>query len=142
MRPAMQSDRGSVTLFVSVLVLAFMVVVALVLDGGRAVAARAEAAGIAAEAARAGTGSLDLDYLRATGLARLDPDAAQAAALAWMHQAGVAGTAVATTSEVTTTVTIDQTTKLFSLAGIDTITVEASATARPRLGVTEPIGGP
>ena len=36
---------------------------------------------------------------------------------------------------------VDHPTEILGLIGIETITIDAEATARPRTGVTEPFGG-
>ncbi|WP_211253297.1 pilus assembly protein TadG-related protein, partial [Glycomyces tenuis] len=73
-------DGGYATAFVTVITLALMAVIGLAVDGGAAAAAHARAQGAAAEAARAGADEIDLDFFRTTGIVRLDPAAAQAAA--------------------------------------------------------------
>jgi Flp pilus assembly protein TadG len=133
-------DRGSISVFFTVLAFGLLALIGLVYDGGLAQAARSEATAIAAEASRAGAAEIDLDYLRSTGITRLDPAAAQAAAAEWITAAGREGTASATIEEVTVTVTVDHPTEILGLIGIETITVDAAATARPRTGVTEPFG--
>lgn len=140
-RTRMPLDRGSISVFFTVLAVGLLALIGLVYDGGLAQAARAEATAIAAEASRAGAAQIDLDYLRATGITRLDPNAAGAAAAGWISAAGQEGTASATVEEVTVTVTVDHPTEILGLIGIETITVDAQATARPRTGVTEPFGG-
>lgn len=134
-------DRGSVSLLAVIVALGLIVMIGLVYDGGRALAARAQATGIANEAARAGADQLDTAYLRATGITRLDPGAAHTAAADWIAAAGHTGTITASTTEVTVTVTIETPTQLLTAVGIGSITVDAEATARPRIGVTEPFGG-
>ncbi len=115
--------------------------IGLVYDGGKALAAREQATGIANEAARAGADQIDTAYLRTTGIVRINPRAAHTAAAAWIADAGHTGTVTASTTEVTVTVTIDTPTQLLTAVCIGSITVDAEATARPRIGVTEPFGG-
>lgn len=138
---AADGDRGSISLLAVIVTLGLIVMIGLVYDGGRALAAHERAAGIAGEAARAGADQLDTAYLRATGIARLDPAAAHAAAAEWIAAAGHTGTVTASTIEVTVTVTIDTPAQLLTAVGIGSIIVHAEATARPRIGVTEPFGG-
>ncbi|GAB4001228.1 hypothetical protein GCM10029992_36090 [Glycomyces albus] len=118
--------------------MAALLLIGMIYDGGENNTYRSEATSIAAEAARAGADELDVDYLRTTGLARLDPNAAEAAAAAWIATAGYDGTVAATTSEVTVAVTIDQPLLLLRVGETDTITVTADATAAPRTGINEP----
>src|SRR5690348_17462140 len=98
-------DRGHVTAFVILLVLAALLVAGLVLDGGLALSAKAQALDTAQEAARAGAQQLDLTLYRTQGIAQLDPARAAAAAQAWLKSAGIDGQATATTTTVTVTVT-------------------------------------
>jgi Flp pilus assembly protein TadG len=137
----LEGDRGSMSLLFAICAIGLIAIIGLVYDGGRAQADRSEAYAVAAEAARAGAGALDLEYLRATGVVRLDPAQAQAAAAAWISASGLTGTATATTGEVTVNVTADTSTELLGVVGIDVITVHGEATARPRTGITAPFGG-
>ncbi|WP_026930210.1 pilus assembly protein TadG-related protein [Glycomyces tenuis] len=134
-------DRGSISMFFIIIAFGMFALIGLVYDGGLAQAARSEATAVAAEAARAGAAQIDLARLRTTGITQLDVPDAQAAAADWIAAAGLNGTASATTTEVTVTVTIDHPTELLGLIGISTITVTAEQVARPRTGVTEPFGG-
>lgn len=140
-KPHRPLDRGSISVFFTVIAVGLLALIGLVYDGGLAQASRAEATAVAAEASRAGAAQIDLDYLRTTGITRLDPAAAQAAAADWIAAAGHEGTASATVAEVSVTVTVDHPTEILGLIGIETITIDADATARPRTGVTEPFGG-
>jgi Flp pilus assembly protein TadG len=75
------SDAGTATLFVTGVLLAFLVFTGLVVDGGLALASRRDAANVAEEAARAGVQVIDEDELRENSNVRLH-DTATAAALA------------------------------------------------------------
>ena len=70
---------------------------------------------------------------------RLDPAAAKAAAIRYLHAAHLSGTVAATTTTVTVTVTHTTRTQLLGLIGIDTLTETATVTATPLHGVTGPI---
>lgn len=140
-RTRLGGDRGSISLLFAMVAVGLIAIIGLVYDGGRAQAGRSEAYAIAAEAARAGASALDLDYLRSTGIARLDPSEAHAAAAAWIAATGHQGTVTATTTEVAVTVTVDTATELLGVIGIHTVTVQSEAVARPRTGVTTPWGG-
>jgi Flp pilus assembly protein TadG len=129
-------DRGHVTAFVVLLVLAALLVAGLVLDGGVALSAKAQAMDTAQEAARAGAQQLDLNLYRSTGVARLDPVKAAAAAQAWLNAAGIDGQARATTTTVTVTVTRTTRTQLLQLVGVRQLHVSASAQATAVQGVT------
>jgi len=132
------ADRGHVTAFVILLVLAALLVAGLVLDGGLALSAKAEALDTAQEAARAGAQQLDLNLYRTQGIAQLDPAKAAAAAQAWLNSNGIDGQATATTTTVTVTVTRTTRTQLLQLVGIRQLHVSASASATAVQGVTGP----
>jgi Flp pilus assembly protein TadG len=129
-------DAGHVTAFVILLVLAALMVCGLVLDGGLALSAKAQAMDTAQEAARAGAQQLDLTLYRSTGIARLDPAKAAAAAQDWLGAAGVEGQATATTTTVTVSVTRTTRTQLLQLVGVRQLRVSAQATATAVQGVT------
>jgi hypothetical protein len=121
-------ERGSVTAFVAVVATALVMVAGMAYDGGQVLAAHASARADAAKAARAGAQELDLTILRTTGDAVLDPTRAQAAATAYLHQAGAIGTVTVEGPSVTVTVTATQ--PLLILPGADrTIVVTQTATA-------------
>jgi hypothetical protein len=126
-------DRGSVLPFTATIVAALLACSGLAVDGGRILAARREAAGIAAAAARRGsqelawgdavTGKATIDIARATGVARSAVD-----------QAGARGSASATADQISVTVTIDEPTVILGWFGIGPRTVTATRTASPFAG--------
>jgi hypothetical protein len=130
----LRSDRGSATAWAIGIVAVVALLSGAVLDGGNAMAARVQALDIAQQAARAGANQLDLGALRNQGVVRLDPGAAQAAADAFLRQAGANGTATATTAQVTVTVTRSQPTLVLQAIGVDSIGMTATATAIPQTG--------
>jgi hypothetical protein len=122
------SERGSVTAFVAVIATALVMVAGMAYDGGAVLNAHAAARRDAAQAARAGAQQIDTDHLRATGEVRLDPAAAEAAALDYLELAGTQG--AATVEEASITVTVTRTLDLTILPGPDrTITASQRATA-------------
>ena len=74
------AERGSVTVFVVVFAIAVMFLLALILDGGIAMNAKQRAADVAGQAARAAADTIDVAYLRNTGVAVMSPGACGAAA--------------------------------------------------------------
>lgn len=128
-RDRLRGDAGQVTGFAVIMVVAVIALAGLVLDGGLAVAAKADAFATAQSAARAGAQRLDLALYRATGQVKLDPVAAAAAARAWLASAGATGTVSATPQQVRVQVTRVARTQLLALVGVDSITVHATATA-------------
>lgn len=104
----MNDDRGSITAFVAVIATALVLVAGLAYDGGQVLATHAEVRSQAAKASRAGAQAIDLDHLHATGVASLDPAAAEAAAHAYLAQVGAHGSVVVDGDTVTVTVTAVQ----------------------------------
>ncbi len=105
-RPAL--ERGSVSAFVAVIAVALVIVAGMAYDGGQIVAAHATARDLAAGAARAGAQEVDLDRLRSSGDAALDPEQATGAVEAFLAQSGHRGTAVVEGAAVTVTVRVHQ----------------------------------
>lgn len=131
----MRSDRGAVTAFVAVVAVALVMVAGMAYDGGQVLAAHASARSDAAKAARAGAQEIDLSVLRATGEVALNPSAAEAAAVAFLSDAGATGTARVEGNAVTVTVTVVQPMHILPLPDRTVVaTEEASA--------TEVVGGP
>lgn len=121
-------ERGSITAFVAVVASALVLVAGMAYDGGQVIAAHNAARNDAERAARAGAQQIDLDHLRATNEPRLDPAAAEAAALEYLERAGATGTATASGTSITVTVTRTQAMRI--LPGADrTITVSETAAA-------------
>jgi Flp pilus assembly protein TadG len=128
---ATRDDRGTVTVFVTVLAFALVLAAGLVFDGGRVVDARLEAADAAGAAARAG--AQQVVGVRA-GNRRIDPARARAAALAHLRATGHSGTVDASLQQVRVTVRVTRQMTILSLAGVGPRTVTASRTARPANG--------
>jgi hypothetical protein len=120
---------GFATAFVVVLVLTLLLCAGLLLDGGLALSGKITAMDEAQEAARAGAQALNIAQFRTTGTAVLDPQAATDAADGYLAQTGDTGTVQVAGDTVTVTVTHVQHTQLLDLAGINAITVQATATA-------------
>ncbi len=130
----LRGDRGSGSVWAIGIVAVVALLAGAVLDGGNAMAARVQALDIAQQAARAGANQLDLGALRNQGVVRLDPGAAQAAAQAFLREAGATGTATATIAQVSVTVTHSQPTLVLQAIGVDSIGMTATATAVPQTG--------
>lgn len=103
-----RGEAGSVSAFVAVVAVGLIMVTGMAYDGGQIVAAQATARDLAASAARAGAQEVDLDRLRTTGDAMLDPDRATTAAQAFLAQAGFSGSTRVAGSSITVTVTVLQ----------------------------------
>jgi Flp pilus assembly protein TadG len=123
---AQARGRGSISV-----VMLFMVAIALgggglVLDGGRAMAARRHAANVAEGAARAAVST-------ATPVQSFDVSSARDLALDYARRAGVSSTDVAvvvTPDAVRVTVTERRRTVFLVLGGVSTMTVRATGIAR------------
>ena len=121
-------ERGSIPPFVAIVATALVLVAGMAYDGGQVIRAHNAARNDAERAARAGAQQIDLDHLRATNEPRLDPAAAEAAAVEHLERAGVRGTATVSDASVTVTVTAVQ--PMLILPGADrTIVVRETATA-------------
>lgn len=123
-----RTDRGSVSAMVAVVALGLVMVAGLAYDGGQIVAAQGTARDIAANAARAGAQEIDLDEVRATGTATLDPDRATQAAEAYLSATGHQGTVTVTESTITVTARIVQPMHILPLPD-RVVTATDSATA-------------
>lgn len=138
-------DTGAASVLVVGLIVVLMVVAGLVVDGGRAVNARATITDDAEQAARAGANQVDKALLRDGGGVRIDPDAARPAAVDYLVGLGYPAadvTATADDERVTVTVERDVPTALLSLIMINSFHVSGSATARVAVGVTDEIAPP
>lgn len=128
---------GQVTAFVVIMVVTLLLCAGLVIDGGRILAARRQAADVAAGAARAGAQAVSLDELRATNRQVLDPARAEAAASAYLAQAGRAGTVSVAADTVTVRVKITTPMVILGIAGLVDRTVTGTESARTVRGVSE-----
>lgn len=132
--PGIQGERGSISLFVVVLAVAFLVTAGLALDGGRKLAALSEARDLADNAARAGAQAVDVDLMRMTGQPALDPTAAAAAASAYLASVGHHLDTPPVVTETTITVTVElQVNTVF----LPPMSARASETADAVYGITE-----
>ncbi|MCQ6246176.1 hypothetical protein EC608_010695 [Streptomyces malaysiensis subsp. malaysiensis] len=102
----------------------------IVIDGGLALAGKAQALDVAQEAARTGAQQLDIGRLRSTQDVRLLTGKAARAAAAYVTATGDLGQAKVRGDEVTVKVTHRQPTQILQLVGVRTLTVTAHATVR------------
>lgn len=140
-----EREAGAASVMVLALVVVLMVVAGLVVDGGRAVNARAAAMDAAEQAARAGANQIDAATLRATGAVVIDPAAASAAAVDHLVARGYdAGRVTVESDAQQVRVAVRDTvpTSLLSLVLIRSFEVEGTATARAAVGIVEEIGAP
>ena len=132
--PSRDQD-GSISAFVALLLVALIVVLGLVVDGGSALSARQAAADEAEQAARAGAGALSVQALRAGSL-QLDPAAAVAAAESFTAEAGHPGIATVSHDVVTVVIHFRVGTEVLGIVGIHSLPVSATASAADLQGVT------
>ncbi|MFC8520446.1 pilus assembly protein TadG-related protein [Streptomyces sp. NPDC057257] len=135
-------DRGGVTVFVAVCVVALIGIIGLAVDGGSTMRATERADYLAGEAARAGGQAIDpADAINGTAI-DVDPQAAVAAAQAYLRSAGATGSVSVSGNGTTLTVTVTDTyaTKFLSVAGIGSLPVTGQGKATLLHGVTAPEG--
>jgi Flp pilus assembly protein TadG len=134
-------DQGSVTLWVLLVVVPVgFLLLGLVVDGGRAMSVRADAADVAEQAARAGADAISDTSLRnATSPSQIRIDsveanrqAQQVIALADAH-----GEVSVASTEVTVTTRITRPTALLTIVGIRSVTGASTATATVLHGTTD-----
>ncbi|MFM7684953.1 MAG: pilus assembly protein TadG-related protein [Actinomycetota bacterium] len=120
------SDRGDISVMAMLLMLVVFAASGLIIDGGRAMAARRHASNTAEAAARAAVATL-------TPLSDLDPVAARAAAIGHATRAGVAATDVVVevgSQSVRVTVVERRRSVFLALGGVSVLTVRATGVAR------------
>lgn len=137
------SERGALSIFVAICATALLMLSGLVIDGGGRLIAIEQADAVADEAARAGGQQIDRAALLQGKGIRLDPQAAQAAADAYLGASrvgnnSVTGSAVATDQTITVTVNATYHTTMLGLFGFGDIPVEGHGSARLVPGVTGP----
>lgn len=126
-----RADSGSVSAFVVMMVLTFMVCAGLAFDGGRLVSSHVSAADHAENAAR--VGAQELTGLRG-GVTWVDRDRAVAAVQQYLRLRGLQGSVSVSATRVTVTVVIDQPFALLRLVGLDGKRVSATRSAEPVRG--------
>lgn len=132
-------DEGSATLFVLVSVVALMLAIGLVVDGGRKVEALQRADSLAREAARTASQQL-VAHRSIRGMSpQIDTAAAERAAASYLSQAGVQGTAAATATTVTVTTEVTEPTTFLAALGISEVSATSTATARIVRGLDQEV---
>ncbi|WP_406469896.1 TadE/TadG family type IV pilus assembly protein [Streptomyces sp. NBC_01615] len=135
-------DRGGVTVFVAVCVIALIGIIGVAVDGGSKMRATERADYVAGEAARAGGQAIDpAGAISGTAIV-VDPQDAAAAAQAYLRSAGASGTVTVSGDGKTLTVTVTSSydTKFLSVAGIGSLSVTGHGKATLLHGVTAPEG--
>ncbi|MEV5850421.1 pilus assembly protein TadG-related protein [Streptomyces sp. NPDC051985] len=135
-------DRGGVTVFVAICVIALIGIIGIAVDGGSKMRATERADYVAGEAARAGGQAIDpADAISGKAIV-VDPQAASAAAQSYLRSAGATGTVNVSGDGKTLTVTVTGTyaTTFLSAVGISSLSVTGHGTATLLHGVTAPEG--
>lgn len=143
LRQSMRRDDGGIAVYVAILTIVLLSIIGLVLDGGGKLRATERADALAIEAARAAGQAVD-PAAAITGQAiRVDPQAAAAAALAYLHQARTDGRVTISPDRTHLTVTVHDTypTKFLPVVGITTLPVTGHGTATLLHGVLHPQKG-
>jgi hypothetical protein len=135
-------DRGGVTVFVAVCVVALIGIIGVAVDGGGTMRATERADFLAGEAARAGGQAIDPAQAVTGNAIVVNPQDAQAAAQAYLHSAGATGTVSVSGDGKTLTVTLtgSYATKFLPVVGIGSLSVTGHGTAILLHGVTAPEG--
>ncbi|MFB7636950.1 TadE/TadG family type IV pilus assembly protein [Streptomyces sp. NPDC056149] len=128
-RFALADDRGQATAFVVGIAAALWLFAGIVVDGGLALAGKAQALDVAQEAARTGAQQLDIDRLRDHQDVRLVRAEAAQAARGYVSSVGDTGSAAVKGNAVTVHVTHRYRTQILQLVGLRTLTLHASATS-------------
>ena len=129
-------ERGQVTAFLAVFVVALLVVGGLVVDGGGLLAAKRQAIDEAEGAARAGAQALAPGALR-RGTALPDPAGATAAAEAYLAKTGHQGVVAVDGEIVKVTVSFHQPMLVLGIGGLATVAVTGEGAARAAQGPEE-----
>ena len=132
-----RSDEGATELFVLVCVMAMLVALGLVVDGGGYMRAQDGAAWCAHQAARAGGQRLDMDAAQSNGTVSSGQEAAEAAAQVVSASGMTGSTTIGADGSVTVECTTTYTTVVLGLVGLGTLPVAEQATARPVRGISQ-----
>ncbi|WP_332757339.1 hypothetical protein [Streptomyces sp. MT206] len=133
-------DRGGIAVYTAIVTIALLGIIGLALDGAGKLRATERADAVAMEAARAAGQAIDpAQAVTGSGL-RADPEAAAAAARAYLARAGTQGSVSLSPDGTQLTVTVSDTyaTKFLSVAGISSMGVSGHGSARLLHGVTQP----
>ncbi|WP_407842117.1 hypothetical protein ACE1OC_42965 (plasmid) [Streptomyces sp. DSM 116496] len=136
----LRGDQGGISVYAAIVTVALLAIVGLAIDGGGKLRATERADAVAMEAARAAGQAIDpASAVNGTGI-RVDPEAAAAAAQAYLARVGSQGstTLSADGTQLTVTVRGSYTTKFLPVVGIGSMEVTGHGSARLLHGVTQP----
>ncbi|MDQ0988784.1 TadE/TadG family type IV pilus assembly protein [Streptomyces sp. V3I7] len=142
LRRARLDDRGGVTVFVAVCVIALIGIIGVAIDGGSKMRATEHADYIAGEAARAGGQAIDPTKAISGEGTVVNPQDAVAAAQAYLHSARATGTVTVSGDGKTLNVVVTGSydTKFLSVVGIGSLSTTGRGKATLLHGVTAPEG--
>jgi Flp pilus assembly protein TadG len=130
-------EAGSVSLFLVVAVLAVLIAVGLVVDGGQKLRATQRADDTASEAARAAVQSVQAASTVRGEVPRVNATAAIFAAQQYLRRAGVTGTVTVVGDRVRVATSSSFSPAFLSLVGLGVQTVSGRAEARLARGVSQ-----
>jgi hypothetical protein len=135
-------DRGGVTVFVAVCVLALIGIIGVAVDGGSKMRATERADYVAGEAARAGGQAIDPAEAISGNAIVVDPQDAAAAAQSYLRTVGATGTVSVSGDGKTLSVVVTGSydTKFLSVVGIGSLPVTGHGKATLLHGVAAPEG--
>lgn len=134
--PRCRGERGQLTIFVVVVMVAIIAMAGLVVDFGGALNAKMTAISTAEAAARAGSQALDGQGAKTNGVVQIGLTGAQAAAQGYLAAEGRSGSVSVKGATVTVTVTFPYKTVLLDAVGVDSIGVSGTGSATADYGVT------
>ncbi|MET7621935.1 pilus assembly protein TadG-related protein [Streptomyces sp. NPDC005408] len=136
----MRRDHGGIAVFTTICTIVLLAIIGLVLDGGGKLRATERADALALEAARAGGQAIDPGAAITGAAIRVDPQAATAAAYAYLNRAGVSGRVSTSEDSTQVTVTVTETyeTKFLPVVGIGSMSVTGHGTATLLHGADQP----
>ncbi|MER7828100.1 pilus assembly protein TadG-related protein [Streptomyces sp. NPDC096097] len=139
-RRRLQGEDGGIAVYTAIVVVALLGIIGLAIDGGGKLRATERADAVAMEAARAAGQAIDPGAAVTGEGIRVDPEAAQAAAYAYLSRTGSQGTVGLSEDRSRLTVTVQgaYATKFLSIVGIGTLSVSGHGSARLLHGVTQP----
>ncbi|MFE2167819.1 pilus assembly protein TadG-related protein [Streptomyces sp. NPDC059447] len=139
-RERLRRDDGGIAVYTAICTIALLGIIGLAIDGGGKLRATERADAVAMEAARAAGQAIDPAAAVTGEGVRADPEAAQAAAYAYLARAGHQGSVTLSADRTQLTVTVNGSypTKFLSVVGIGSMSVSGHGSARLLHGVTAP----
>jgi len=126
-----RDERGSISVWFATAALAMIILVGMAVDLGGKVHTQQQTRSAAAQAARTGAQEVQGSTAVRGGDLRVDINAAKAAALDYLHAAGVEGNARVVNGDTLIVTTTDTyTSKFLGIIGLDTMQVTGEASAR------------